>query len=107
MTKQCRECGTELEDGARFCKKCGASVSYYTSQPIPNQQVYQNPADEKSYTAHLIIGIVGGLLIPLIGIIMGIYLYTRKDPKAKKYGEIVFVAALVFWGLWYVSGMLI
>ena len=105
MTKECRNCGAQLEDEARFCKSCGESVSYYTSQPIANQQFDENPADEKSYTAHLVIGIVGGMIIPLIGIIMGIYLYTRKDEKAKKYGQIVFLAALFFWVLWYLSSM--
>ena len=106
MTKQCRNCGAELRDNDRFCEKCGASVSYYTSQPAHPQQTYVPPADEESYTKHLAAGIVASAFMPLAGYIMTIYLYTRKSQKAKNNAKIVLVAAVFFTVIWYFINMM-
>lgn len=93
MTKICRECGEQLEDSASFCKKCGADVSEF----MPPAQ-----ADEKSYTEYLIVGILGSAFVPLVGMAVGIWLYTRKTPNAKRNGKIVFAAGIIAWILWII-----
>ncbi|MGI5979241.1 MAG: zinc-ribbon domain-containing protein [Oscillospiraceae bacterium] len=37
MGKFCTNCGSELHSGARFCAKCGATVSSATANPMPQQ----------------------------------------------------------------------
>ena len=106
MTKQCRECGAELIDDARFCKNCGASVSYYASQPEHPQQTYVPPIDEESYNKHLAAGIVASAFMPLAGYLMTVYLYTRKSQKAKNNAKIVLVAAIFFTVIWYFINMM-
>ena len=38
----CARCGTKNEDGARFCKKCGAEIVYAktTKEPIPTKPIH-------------------------------------------------------------------
>ena len=95
MVKYCKNCGEALVDGASFCKSCGKPVNETPAQ-VP-QTFYQ-----KDYTISLIIGIFGGFLVPLIGIIIAIFLYTRKDSdKSKQYAGIVAAAAIIgfiYWG---------
>ena len=93
MTKYCRECGEPLEDSARFCKKCGADVGAF----MPPAQT-----EEKSYIEYLIVGIIGSVFVPIVGIAIGIWLYTRKTPMAKRNGIIVLAAGIIAWILWII-----
>lgn len=93
MSKFCPFCGEELLDDAKFCKSCGKDVASYSPDAGGN-----NPPQtaEKSYTIHLVAGIILGILIPLLGIIISVYLLTRKDnPDAKTYGYVVLAVSIV------------
>ena len=92
MSIFCPFCGEELVDNAKFCKNCGKNVESYG----------------KSHTLATVLGFIFSILIPLIGIIIGIYLYTRKDsPKAKRYGLLVIVLGVVVWIISFFLGLLI
>jgi hypothetical protein len=44
---KCPSCGKENNEGAKFCKHCGASLNVNVSQPI-NSQPKDNPKDNKN-----------------------------------------------------------
>ena len=93
MVKYCPSCGEELVDNAKFCKNCGAEVSFK-----PDGETYRTPAIEKSYTAFIVIGYILDLLIPILGIIVGIYLLTRNDSsKAKRHGVYILIVGILIW----------
>lgn len=100
MTKYCPFCGEQLVDSAKFCKNCGKEIGKYSNltNDEPNQFQHTPPAVEKSHTWAFVLGIVFSFLIPLIGVIIGIYIYTRKDSsKAKFRGVLVIALALIVW----------
>lgn len=108
MTKFCPFCGEELVDNAKFCKSCGKNLSDYQNGEHHASEVQLSPpAAEKSYTWALILGVVFSLFIPLIGIIIGIYVYTRKDSsKSKLYGALIIALGVIVWAVSALFGML-
>ncbi len=108
MSKFCPFCGEELVDEAKFCKNCGKDVSVYADigNNTPNSHEYVMPASEKSHTLATVLGFIFAFLIPILGIIIGIYLLTRKDSsKAKKYGIIVIALAAVVWFVSFITSL--
>lgn len=100
MSIYCPFCGEELVDDAKFCKNCGKNVKEYShmENSDENNYTYHPPVVEKSHTLATVVGFICSILIPLIGIIIGIYLYTRKDSaNAKKYGLIIIVLGVIVW----------
>ncbi|MCQ2970786.1 zinc-ribbon domain-containing protein [Methanobrevibacter gottschalkii] len=93
MSKFCPKCGEELVDDAKFCKNCGETIK--TEQETQNNEVQNVENDHK---IALILGYVCAILIPLFGLIFGIYLVTRKDSsKANYHGKIIIGIAIVIW----------
>ncbi len=100
MSKFCPFCGEELVDSAKFCKNCGKNIEDYQKEPAGDENTYQfNPAIvENDHTLASLLGIVFAILVPLIGIIIGIYVYTRKDSsKAHKRGISIIALSVVVW----------
>ena len=97
--KFCPYCGEELIDDAKFCKRCGSSISAGATRPQFNSG---QPA-EKSYTITLVVGYIAAILIPIIGIIIGIYLMTRKDSPDAKHGKFIIIVAAAVWILSFLS----
>ena len=96
MTKFCPACGEALIDDAKFCKSCGANISGGASAA----SVPEMPVVEKSYTALTVIGYILAFLIPILGVICGIYLLTRKDSEdANKHGKLMIIVAVVIWAI--------
>ena len=81
--KKCLHCAEDIQDEAIKCKHCGANIS----EEYNNSRYGVSKSD---YAKYIIITI----LIPLAGIIMGIYFMTKDDPKTKKMGESILV-----WGI--------
>ena len=75
-------------DNAKFCKNCGAKMNANAhSAGVPEPPVY-----EKSYTVHIIVGYILDIIFPLLGLILGIYLMTRKDSEtANTQGKYVLI----------------
>ncbi|MBE6498513.1 MAG: zinc ribbon domain-containing protein [Methanobrevibacter sp.] len=101
MTKFCPFCGEELVDDAKFCKNCGKDVSSYTAQGTGNFTPVQT--SEKSHTLAIVAGYILALLIPLGGIIIGIYLITRDESQAKFHAKLIIALAVV---VWFISFMI-
>ena len=105
MTKYCPACGEELIDAAKFCKNCGAEID----NPQKNTNTYQEnrrqyiELSDKNYTIAIVVGYVMAILIPLIGLIIGIYLLTRDSSRAKKHGKFVLIVTVVVWVLSVIS----
>ena len=78
----CPSCGEELPEGTKFCKNCGKDLTNMQSgTAVPA------PVAENDHKAAVIIGYIAAILIPIVGLIIGIYLYTRKDSQnAVKHG---------------------
>ena len=100
MVKYCPNCGEELVDDAKFCKSCGTELySGAERASVPNP-----PAYEKSYTVHIIVAYALALLFPLLGLILGFYLLTRKDSEsAKKHGKYALIVSVVMMVLSFLS----
>lgn len=101
MTKFCPYCGEELIDNAKFCKSCGKNVEKFTAasnDTFTQENPYKPPVVEKDHTLALVLGIICAFIIPLFGIIFGIYLMTRQDnPKSKTHGIIVTALSVFVW----------
>lgn len=108
MSKFCPFCGEELVSEAKFCKNCGKDISAYAAigNDTPNSSDYVMPQSEKNHTLATVLGFICAFLIPLIGLIIGIYLVTRNDgPKAKKYGIIIIALAVVVWIFSFITAL--
>ena len=99
MSKICPECGEELLDNAKFCKNCGAQIDSGAAEAnVQQTQTYAPPVEEKNYTLAIVLGYICAILIPIIGVIIAIYLLTRKDSeKASLHGKIMLVVAIIVW----------
>ena len=95
----CPLCGYPNPDEADFCVKCGTPLMFIKSQqsstsigPIIIQKT--TTGDSASTQSNgfmkwiIIFGYLFSILGGLIGLIIAIYLVTRKDPNAKKHGMI-------------------
>lgn len=100
MSKFCPFCGEELVDNAKFCKNCGKSLENFQNVHDDGGDEFQfnPPVVEKSHNLAFAIGIIAAIFFPLIGIIIGLYLYTRKDSSnAKRNGAITIALGVIVW----------
>lgn len=110
MTIFCPFCGEELVDNAKFCKNCGKNVESYRhfENDETNSTHYRPPVVEKSHTLATVLGFICAILFPLIGIIIGVYVYTRKDSsKAQKHGLLIIAVGVIVWILSFLTTLLI
>ena len=110
MSKFCPSCGEELVDTAKFCKNCGMNLETKeetkntagTQQTAPRYEVQKVENDHK---IAVILGYICAILIPLFGLIFGIYLVTRNDSDgANMHGKFIIGLALL---IWFISFLLI
>ena len=100
MSKYCPYCGEEQIDAAKFCKNCGKNIENPKYNP-QNSNPNQFEKIEKEYKISIILGYIFAVLIPLIGLIISVYLLTRKDSsKATKHGKYTLIVAV---GVWIIS----
>ncbi|GEM_PF-2906218 len=90
----CQNCGTELQDGAKFCENCGARVE--VAAPVAAQPVYTEPVkvgntpeQESLCKSALVLSIVGAALseLGLPGIIVSA-IAKGKVKKATQAGAV-------------------
>ena len=102
----CPSCGAEKKEGSKFCHNCGyefKEVEVGANQdPSPNAQLNQSPnpavqTSENSHTISKVLGYIFAILIPLIGLIFGIYLWSRNEDDAKKHGKIIIGLSIFIW----------
>jgi hypothetical protein len=90
----CPECGDENPDDARYCGTCGAPMRPIAPQPSASAQTAAHP----SVSTELKLGIaVATVIIPLIGIVMGVIYLTKPDPAQKAAGRLwLSIAGVMF-----------
>ena len=96
----CPLCGYPNPDEADYCVKCGTPLLF--KNKISQNQSALNPivikkevvSDAKQFKQQrtsrilIVLGYVFSILGGLLGLIIAIYLSTRKDPIAKRHGHI-------------------
>ena len=107
----CPSCGAERKEGSKYCHNCGydfgnvgAEVNLNSnSNTQATQNSIPNVQSENSYTFSKILGYICAILIPLFGIIFGIYLITREEENAKKHGKLIIGLSIVIWFLSFIA----
>ena len=95
----CPSCGEELPEGTKFCRNCGKELRNVQKNEFGQTQAVV----ENNHNLAVILGYVFAVLIPIIGIIIGIYLYTRKDSQnAQKHAKFVIIAAVGLWAIFLI-----
>ena len=97
----CPLCNYTNPDEADYCVKCGTPLIFKNQfennessiKPIIIQKSFSNNSlnyNDTPHTSRLLIlfGYIFSILGGIIGLIIAIYLATRKDPVAKKHGRI-------------------
>lgn len=94
----CPLCGYPNPDEADFCVKCGTPLMFMKSpqnntiKPIIIQKTISNNSSTSQQSGFMkwliIFGYLFSILGGLIGLIIAIYLITRKDPNVRKHGII-------------------
>nr|WP_075573992.1 zinc ribbon domain-containing protein [Ezakiella massiliensis] len=80
----CKNCGSEIEPGAKFCTACGAKVDDNPETPMNEEQDLNNQASvnqapvKKSKNSKIIFGIIAGILILTL---VGFGFYKFMNPK--------------------------
>ena len=103
----CPSCGAERKEGSKYCHNCGydfgnvgAEVNLNShSNTQATQNSIHNVQSENSYTFSKILGYLCAILIPLFGLIFGVYLYTRAEDNAKKHGKIIIGLSIFIWAI--------
>ena len=85
----CRSCGEEIPNDAVVCVKCGRA----TGVPI-----WPAPAVKSGESSGLMIaGFITGVVIPLVGLIIGVILLAKSKIGA---GFGVIIVSVLSWLLW-------
>lgn len=96
----CPLCGYVNPEEAEFCVKCGAPLIFknkfennvITMEPVMVEKevapTSEPPIEKKTSTWIIVLGYIFTILGGILGVIIAIYLSTRKDPVAKKHGHI-------------------
>ncbi|MDO5860239.1 zinc ribbon domain-containing protein [Methanobrevibacter sp.] len=102
----CPLCGFKNPDEADFCVKCGTPLLFKNQfenaekvKPIVIQKSVSTGGKSNSgQTSRLLIyiGYFFSIMGSIIGLIIGLYLITRKDPYAKKHGYIQMAIVLFY-----------
>ena len=74
----CRNCGSEIKDGAKFCESCGAKVDMTSTdetanaaaQPAESTKAADNKGNGKR------VAIIIGLIVVIAAIIVGIVVFA-------------------------------
>lgn len=106
----CPSCGAERKEGSKYCHNCGYDFGNVGAEENTNlnsntvtQNSIPNVQSENSYTFSKILGYLCAILIPLFGVIFGIYLITRDEENAKKHGKIIIGLSIVIWFLSFIA----
>lgn len=81
----CPKCNQENPSDARFCGSCGATMPVAQPAPAPAPA----PASDEPVSSNLNVGIIiGTIILPLLGIIMGLIYLQDPHPKKKAAGKL-------------------
>lgn len=97
----CPNCGSQNKDDAQFCENCGSKLDNVVTQETPTSKIPDPAESKKPSTILVILGYIFAILGGLIGIVIGLYLYTRDNSEAKFHGRnmLVIAAIIIILGL--------
>lgn len=116
--QQCPLCGFENPDEADFCVKCGTPLLFkkqFVSEDaeikpiVINKTVAENPKPSRGMRWLVIFGYIFSILGGLLGLIIAIYLVSRKDSTLRKHGIIqlaIFAFYIVLLAILYATGVI-
>lgn len=92
----CPLCGYHNPDEADFCVKCGTPLLFkdqlkdnnVINPVVIKKEDIKMEGPKRTSTFIIILGYLFSILGGILGIIIAIYLSTRKDPRARKHGHI-------------------
>ena len=91
----CPDCGKEVPND-KFCKNCGEDITGVA----PPTHVGQNPESEPKHTLAIVLGYIFAIIIPLIGLIISIYLLTRRESqRATRHGKYILIISVAWWAI--------
>lgn len=91
----CPNCGSQNKDDAQFCENCGSKLDTVVTQETPTSKIPDPAESKKPSTILVILGYIFAILGGLIGIVIGLYLYTRENSEAKFHGRNMLVIAAI------------
>jgi uncharacterized membrane protein YvbJ len=90
--KSCPACAEQIQMAAKKCRFCGSEFSVTITDP---KKLKAN--NHPSYMLYTVICI----LIPIVGIILGIVCLAKSDPLEKKLGEHALAFSIVMMILYF------
>lgn len=108
----CPLCGFKNPDEADYCVKCGTPLLFKNqmeNNSVINPVVMEKPQADAHKTSRLLIllGYLFSILGGIIGLIIAIYLSTRKDPVARRHGHVqlaIFAFYIIIIAIMYATG---
>ena len=118
MSSFCDQCGNELKNvNAKFCDKCGAkiikqntndnseniteTICPHCAKPISvGEKICPNCGLDVQMENNLVAVLIGYItlwIVPIISLIIGIYLLTRKNNKSKTHGVFLIIFTILCW----------
>lgn len=112
----CPSCGTDLPDNARFCGKCrhefypatqAAEPHYAQPSPASPPPIVHGSETAPEIAPILKWGVIAGsLLLPFIGIVMGlIYIFSNPSAEKKAVGKLWLIVGAVMAVVWMLASM--
>lgn len=96
----CPNCGSKNKEDSQFCESCGTKLDEVgattgAQQVPPSQKAYNQEEVNKPSTVLVVLGYIFALLGGLIGIVIGLYLYSKDNHAAKSHGRNMLIIATV------------
>ena len=82
----CKECGVKNPDHAVYCQGCGNKIKIYPNNKS-NTKIESKKLDS--------MWIVAAILVPIVGLISGIYYYS----KGRKGADTVILVSIAVWAI--------
>lgn len=78
----CKSCGLQINDEAVICTNCGVKTDNFEKSVNENAQIIEpeviSDQKDESIKKALIVGYITALLIPFVGLIVGIYVLAKN-----------------------------
>lgn len=99
----CRRCGSQIDDDASFCPKCGASTSPLASVAYSQPADSPAPSERAETNGCAIAGFILAFFMPFIGFILSIIGIVKAKRECHGNGKGLAIAGLVISLLWFIA----
>ncbi len=119
-TKFCTKCGGSLKETDKLCANCGVTIEEtpVKAEESVQQEGVATPASKynpptKEEKNKLILWMVLSIIIPIIGIVLGIVMYSKKDKTSGMhyllcgFSSIAFASGAYYWAGFIIGALLI